>query len=143
MSLYAEVVKITVGSSLGHVDLLQALAENITRMMEFDENTAHQIGISIRESVINAVCHGNKLDESKKVNVEFEIYADRLVISVDDEGEGFNPATIPDPLALENLMKPSGRGIFFVKSFMDEVDFLPSPAGGTRLRMLKKRIYSP
>ncbi|MBI2821889.1 MAG: ATP-binding protein [Acidobacteria bacterium] len=133
-------VKVTVGSKLEYVDLLQMLAENITRMMKFDEEAVYRVGMSTRESVANAICHGNKQDASKWVQVEFEIYEDRLVINVDDAGEGFDPAELADPLAQENLLKPCGRGILFVRTFMDEVDFLPSPAGGTRLKMTK-RMY--
>lgn len=141
MNSCANVVEVTVASSLDFVELVQTLSDNITRMMGFDGDTAHWIGMSIRESVVNAIQHGNKLDKNKRVGIKFEIYADRLVINVDDEGEGFNPSDIPDPLSGENLMKPSGRGIFFMKSFMDQVEFLPSPAGGTRLRMTK-RVHS-
>ncbi|HEY3128302.1 MAG TPA: ATP-binding protein [Acidobacteriota bacterium] len=138
MSLRANVVEVSVESSLDYVELIQTLSDNITRMMGFDADTSHWIGMSIRESVVNAIYHGNKSDKSKRVGIKFEIYQDRLVVNVDDEGEGFDPGSIPDPLAGENLMKPSGRGIFFMKSFMDQVEFLPRPAGGTRLRMTKR-----
>ncbi|MBI3940843.1 MAG: ATP-binding protein [Acidobacteria bacterium] len=131
-------VRVTVRSQLNYVDLLQALAENIARLMKFDEDSIFWVGMSTRECVANAICHGNRLDGNKNVDVEFEIHADRLVISVDDAGDGFDPACVPDPRETENLLKSSGRGIFFVKSFMDQVDFLCSPAGGTRLRMTKR-----
>ncbi|HEY2931631.1 MAG TPA: ATP-binding protein [Acidobacteriota bacterium] len=138
MSSRASLVEIRVESSLNSVELVQALTDNITKMMRFDEDSAHWIGMSVRESMINAIRHGNQYQEGKKVDVTFEIYVDRLVISIDDEGRGFDPESLPDPLAPENLLKPSGRGIFFVKSFMDQVNFLRSPAGGTRLRMMKR-----
>ncbi|HEV8130073.1 MAG TPA: ATP-binding protein [Acidobacteriota bacterium] len=138
MSPRANVVEVTVESSLDHVELIQTLADNITKMMGFDEDTSHWIGMSIRESVVNAIQHGNKMDKNKKVGVKFEIYQDRLVVNVEDQGEGFDPSRIPDPLTGENLMRPSGRGIFFMKSFMDQVEFLPGTTGGTRLRMTKK-----
>lgn len=138
MSPRANVVEVTVESSFDYLDLIQALSDNITRMMGFDEDASHWIGMSIRESVVNAIQHGNRSDRKKRVSIKFEIYQDRLVVNVDDEGKGFDPANIPDPLTGENLMKPSGRGIFFMKSFMDQVEFLPSPTGGTRLRMTKR-----
>jgi serine/threonine-protein kinase RsbW len=131
-------LKLTFGSKLDYVDLAQSLAESVTRMMKFDEDSIYWIGMSTRECVANAICHGNKMDDSKDVDVQFEIHKDRLVISVDDQGEGFDPEGVPDPLTTENLLKPSGRGIFFVKSFMDQVDVLRSPSGGTRLRMTKR-----
>ena len=138
MGAHAEMVKVTMGSRSDYVDLLQTLAESIAQMMGFDENGVYWVGMSTRECVANAICHGNKCDRSKEVEVQFEIHEDRLVISVDDAGEGFDPSCVADPRAEENLLKPSGRGIFFIKSFMDEVDFLRSPAGGTRLRMVKR-----
>ena len=138
MSSRANLVEVRVESSLNSVELVQALTDNITKMMRFDEDTAHWIGMSVRESMINAVRHGNQYQESKRVDVTFEIHSDRLVINIDDEGNGFDPESLPDPLAPENLLKPSGRGIFFVKSFMDQVNFLRSPSGGTRLRMMKR-----
>lgn len=142
MGLRAEMIKVTVGSRPDYVDLLQTLAENIARMMGFDEDGVYWVGMSTRECVANAICHGNKCDESKEVEVQFEICEDRLVISVDDAGEGFDPSSVADPRAEENLLKPSGRGIFFIRSFMDEVDVLRSPAGGTRLRMVKRADLS-
>ena len=107
-------------------------------MVGFDEEARYWIGLSIRESVTNAIEHGNKLDQNKKVGIRFEIRSDRLVICVKDEGEGFDESKIPDPLDAKNLLKPSGRGIFYVRSFMDDVRFQPLPQGGLELRMEKR-----
>ncbi len=82
--------------------------------------------------------HGNKLDENKKVGVRFESFPDRLVIWVQDEGEGFNESQILDPLDPKNLLKPGGRGVFFVRSFMDEVGYELLPGGGLQMRMEKR-----
>ena len=90
--------------------------EKIGRMAGFDEDARYWIGLSIRESVTNAVHHGNKLDATKKVGVRFESLPDRLVICVQDEGEGFAESDVPDALDPENLLKPSGRGIFYIRS---------------------------
>ena len=138
MSSRGDLIRVTIESRLDYIDLLQALAERITRLRCSDEEVVFHVGMSTRESVANAICHGNRLDEHKQVDVEFHIHPDCLVICVDDAGDGFDPQGIPDPLAPENLLKPSGRGILFVRSFMDQVDFLRSPAGGTRLRMVKR-----
>ena len=108
----------------------------------FDDDSVHAIGIAIRESVINAVKHGNQNDAGKRVFVEIE--GDRpgaearLTVRVRDEGEGFDPDAVTSPLEPENLLKSSGRGIFLIRSFMDEVRIERSPAGGTQIQMTKR-----
>jgi serine/threonine-protein kinase RsbW len=106
--------------------------------MSFDEDSAHWIGMSVRESVTNAIQHGNKLDLSKKVDICFEVLPDRLSICVRDQGSGFQVDDIPNPLDNDNLLKPSGRGIFYIRTFMDEVEFRSLPQGGTEVYMVKK-----
>ena len=131
-------LEICFGSRFGYLDLVQDVSEAITRMVGFDEDTCYWITLSIRESVSNAIQHGNKLDESKKVGVRFESFSDRLVICVQDEGEGFDESQIGDPLDPENLLQPGGRGVFYVRSFMDEVDWKLLPGGGLEMRMEKR-----
>ena len=131
-------LEISFGSHLGYLDLIQELSEKISLMTGFDEDSRFRIGLSIRESVANAVQHGNKLDEKKKVGIRFESLPDRLVIYVQDEGEGFDESDVPDALDPENILKPSGRGIFYVRSFMDEVCYKILPEGGCEMRMEKK-----
>ena len=131
-------IEVTIGSAFENLDLIQALTDCITDYMNFDEDSAHWIGMSVRESVTNAIQHGNKLDLEKKVDVHFEIRADRLSISVKDQGNGFKAEEIPNPLDAENLLKPSGRGIFYIRTFMDEVEFRPLSQGGMEVYMTKK-----
>jgi serine/threonine-protein kinase RsbW len=92
--------------------------------------------------VINAIKHGNRHDRSKFVTVEFTttpaVNPDKLVVSIRDEGEGFEPEALADPLAPENLLKSSGRGIFFMRSFMDDVQLSRIPEGGMEVRMVKR-----
>ena len=97
------------------------------------------MSVAVRESVVNAIKHGNHLDESKRVALSFTLRPQALEVEVRDEGEGFDPGAVPDPLAPENLLKPDGRGIFFMRSFMDEVSYSFPARGGTVVRMLKKR----
>lgn len=123
---------------LEYLDLVQTVTNCITSFMEFDEDTAHWIGMSVRESVTNAIQHGNKLDPGKLVTIRFEIVPDHLDISVVDQGRGFQVDGLPNPLAPENLLKPSGRGIFYIRSFMDEVEFRPLSHGGMEVHMVKK-----
>ena len=97
------------------------------------------IDMAVREAVTNAVLHGNRQDENKTVDLVLKSSPDAVEISVHDQGPGFNPSDVPDPTAAENILKTSGRGIFFMRSFMDEVDWLIRPEGGTTVRMLKRR----
>ena len=87
--------------------------------------------MAVREAVANAIKHGNKLDVQKKVNATFELSGSELEITISDEGEGFDPATISDPLNPQNLLKTSGRGIFYMRTFMDRVQYSFQPGGGT------------
>ena len=101
----------------------------------------HWVGVAIRECVINAIKHGNHHDLSKRVFVEFATLLNgvpQITIRVRDQGEGFDPDTIADPLAPENLLKGSGRGIFLIRNFMDEVELQRAPEGGMEVLMVKR-----
>ena len=115
-----------------------AVAEFLSRS-GITEDAAFGIDMAVREAVTNAVVHGNRQDENKTVEVTLKSAPDAVEISVHDQGVGFNPEAVPDPTADENILKASGRGIFFMRSFMDEVDWLIRPGGGTTVRMLKRR----
>ena len=115
-----------------------AVAEFVIRSGVSDD-AAFGIDMAVREAVTNAVVHGNRQDESKVVDITLKSSPDAVEISVHDQGPGFNPSDVPDPTAAENILKTSGRGIFFMRSFMDEVDWLIRPEGGTTVRMLKRR----
>jgi serine/threonine-protein kinase RsbW len=138
MTIDKDRIEIRIGSALEYLDLVQALTDCITDFMGFDDDTAHWIGMSVRESVTNAIQHGNKLDLSKRVDISFEVTPEHLGISVKDQGNGFKIEKLPNPLDPENLLKPSGRGIFYIRSFMDEVEFIPLTQGGMEVHMVKK-----
>lgn len=138
MNIIANKIEVSIGSALEYLDLVQTVTDCITSFMGFDSDTAHWIGMSVRESVTNAIQHGNKLDENKKVDIRFEVASDCLDISVIDQGEGFQINNLPNPLDPENLLKPSGRGIFYIRSFMDKVEFRPLSQGGMEVHMVKK-----
>jgi serine/threonine-protein kinase RsbW len=93
----------------------------------------------VRESVVNAIKHGNKMDETKRVAVVMNLTPEALEVEIQDEGRGFDPTGVGDPLAPENLLKADGRGMFFMRSFMDEVSYSFPPQGGARVRMVKRR----
>ncbi|HLL76011.1 MAG TPA: ATP-binding protein [Pyrinomonadaceae bacterium] len=114
-------------------------AAGVAQRLGLGEEAAFGLDMAVRESVTNAVLHGNKHDERKQVEVTFEDAGDHVVVTVRDEGEGFDPSSVSDPTAEENLLKTSGRGILFMRSFMDTVDWEPHPAGGTVVRMTKKK----
>ena len=134
-------IDIRISSVLDNLDLIQVLADSLTRLMHFDEDSAHWIGMSVREAVTNAIQHGNKLDAEKKVDISFRVRSDRISILVKDQGDGFNADDIPNPLDSDNLLKPSGRGIFYMRTFMDEVEFRSVSEGGMEVRMMK-RLHS-
>lgn len=115
-----------------------AVAEFVGRSGVSDD-AAYGIDMAVREAVTNAVLHGNRQDENKTVDLVLKSSPDAVEISVHDQGPGFNPEDVPDPTATENILKTSGRGIFFMRTFMDEVDWLIRPEGGTTVRMLKRR----
>ena len=138
MKKIANEIEVIISSALDNLDLIQILTDCVTNHMGFDEDSAHWIGMSVRESVTNAIQHGNKLDLSKKVDICFELGPDRLSVSVRDQGNGFRADEIPNPLAFDNLLKPSGRGIFYMRTFMDEVEFRPLSQGGMEVYMVKK-----
>jgi serine/threonine-protein kinase RsbW len=129
-------VSYTLDSTLETVNQAEATAGKIAQQAGFDRDTADQISMAVREATVNAVLHGNKYDPAKKVRLAFEHGNRDLVITISDEGVGLNEATIPDPLAPENLLKTSGRGIFLIRSFMDEVRFRRLEPG-TEITLIK------
>lgn len=124
------------------LDFVQVVSDRVGHGVGLDDDTAHWIGVAVRESVINAIKHGNREDADKLVTIEFTVSPaaapEQLVVRVLDEGEGFDPDTVGDPLAPENLLKSSGRGIFFMRNFMDDVTLRRGDDGGMEVRMVKK-----
>jgi serine/threonine-protein kinase RsbW len=135
-------VRLDFPSTLEMLDTAQSVSEQVGRAAGLDDESLHWVGVAVRESVINAIKHGNGGDERKRVYVEFTPLEDDdppgLAIRVRDEGPGFDPALLPDCVAPENLLKCSGRGIFLIRSFMDELVLQRAPEGGMELRMVKR-----
>ena len=109
-------VRIAIGSRFEHIDLIQVVVDDALERLGLDDDSRHWVGIAIREAVANAIKHGNRQDPEKEVEVELAIAEDQAIIRVLDEGEGFDPQEVGDPLAPENLLKPNGRGIFYMKT---------------------------
>jgi serine/threonine-protein kinase RsbW len=134
-------VSYTLDSTLETVDSAEQAATRIAAENGFDEDEVMQIAMAVREAAVNAVLHGNAYDPGKKVTLDFERTAGDLVITIRDQGAGLDPNKIPDPLAPENLLKTSGRGIFLIRSFMDEVQIHPSQTG-TEIKLVK-HVHGP
>ena len=141
MTVDGQIIRLELPSSFEWLDLVQILSDRLSVMAGLDEDGVHWVGVAVRESVINAIKHGNREDRHKHVTVEFALTprarAERFTVRVLDEGEGFDPGAIADPLAPENILKSSGRGIFFMRSFMDDVAIERRPEGGMAVRMSK------
>ena len=131
-------VSYTLDSTLESVNTVEQLVEKFAADSGFPEEERHKISIAVREASVNAVLHGNAYDPTKKVTVGFDTTGESLVISIADQGRGLNPEEIPDPLAPENLLKQSGRGIFLIRTFMDEVRFRTLNPG-TEITLIKRR----
>jgi len=131
-------VKLDLASRFEMLDVVQTVLVQVCQLVGFDEESVHYMSVAVRESVVNAIKHGNRQDAKKRVLVRFTIHRRSLEVEVRDEGTGFNPQAVPDPLAPENLLKAYGRGIFFMRQFMDEVTHTFPPRGGTVVRMVKK-----
>lgn len=135
-------VRLDFRSSLDMLDLVQAVSDHVGRMAGLDDESLHWAGVAVRECVINAIRHGNGNDDSKRVHVEFTALdgdaGPGIAIRVRDEGRGFDPACLPDCRAPENLLKGSGRGIFLIRSFMDELELHRAPEGGMEVVMVKR-----
>jgi len=131
-------VRLEIASRLDLLEVVHTVLTHLGGLLGFDDESMHYMTVAVRESVVNAVKHGNKNDESKRVAVEFVLHPDALEFRVQDEGPGFDPERVADPVAPENVMRPDGRGIFFMRQFMDEVSYTFPAKGGTVVRMLKK-----
>jgi serine/threonine-protein kinase RsbW len=132
-----QTVKLKLSSRITYVDLVHQMTEDLARRCRFPKPAALDLALAVREAFINAVKHGNGMDEGKAVEVEFERNASRFLVSIRDEGNGFDPTLTADPRAAENLERTSGRGIFFMKSFVDEVSFQRRPGRGMEVLLVK------
>jgi serine/threonine-protein kinase RsbW len=124
-------------SNLESVDHAEQTVLREAEVLGFDEDDLHRIGISVRECMVNAVVHGNRYNARKKVHLKVNRAPDRLTVWVADEGEGFDPATLPDPCAGENLLRQSGRGVLMMQAFMDEFQICNRAPQGTEVKMVK------
>ena len=130
--------ELTISSKLDELEAVQKLISQATEAFGLSEDLAYWMELTISESVINAIRHGNQSDPTKTAHLRISSDGTSVEVIVDDQGEGFDLEDLADPTEGANLLKPCGRGILIIRSFMDEVDLSPREGGGTRLRMLKK-----
>jgi serine/threonine-protein kinase RsbW len=133
-----ETTELKFPSDVGAIGDAAAAVSEFMNRLGISEDVAFGVDMAVREAVTNAVVHGNKLDAAKVVEIKLRNTPNAFEITVRDQGTGFNPNEVPDPTRDENILKTSGRGIFFMRNFMDEVDWSEDPQGGTNVRMVKK-----
>jgi serine/threonine-protein kinase RsbW len=131
-------IEVTMETLLDSVALAEGITERVARAAGFHDDDCLKIGMSVREGVINAFRYGNEEQRHKKIQLNFEVTEEKFVVHIVDQGRGFDPRQVPDPLAEENLLKTSGRGIFLMRTFMDEFEVRRTPQGGAELVMAKK-----
>ena len=135
------IIRLEFSSAFEMLDFVQVVSDHLARGVGLDDDALHWVSVAIRESVINAIKHGNRNDAAKHVFVEFESETTdvpALSIRIRDQGEGFDPEKVANPLDEENLLKSSGRGIFLIRNFMDDVQLRRAPEGGMEIRMVKR-----
>lgn len=123
-------------STMESVGQVETAADQLASEAGLDEDQRFHIAMAVREAAINAVLHGNEYDPTRQIEVSLENTGTDLVFKIADQGNGFDPDHLPDPLAAENLLRGTGRGIFLIRSLMDEVHFRQLHPG-TELTLIK------
>ena len=124
-------------STLESVDTAEEAVLRVAEEVGFPEEDLHQLGMAVRESMVNAVVHGNRYNARKKVHLFVSKSQDHLTVVIADEGDGFDMKSVPDPLAEENLLRQSGRGLLLIQAFVDEFQMRRRSPSGTEVRMVK------
>src|SRR5215470_17076427 len=138
MTLETRHLEVTLETQVESVNLAEEMCLRVAEAAGFGEDECYRIGMSVREGVINAFHYGNQEKPEKKIHLAVDLTPDKMTIHVVDEGKGFSLADVPDPLAEENLLSTSGRGIFLMRAFMDEFDVVTGQNGGAEIVMSKK-----
>ena len=136
----AETVELSLDSTLESVDHAEELTVSFAQKAGFDEDDLTKIGMAVRECLVNAVVHGNRYNANKKVGFSVSKHGESLTVRIRDEGEGFDFENLPDPLAPENLLRTSGRGIFLMRSFMDDFQIRRREPGGMEVTLVKHMV---
>jgi serine/threonine-protein kinase RsbW len=131
-------IRMSLSSRFENIEMAQHLCGKLLEGRDVADDARHWILMALREALANAIKHGNQQNLEKRVELEMNVVDDVLEIKIRDEGEGFEPGDVPDPLAPENRLRTSGRGIFYMKTFMDEVRFRRRDGGGMEITLTKK-----
>ena len=131
-------LEITLATHVESVNLAEEMCLRVAEAAGFGEDDCYRIGMSVREGVINAFHYGNEERPEKKIHLALDLTPDKMIIHVLDEGKGFDLSDVPNPLAQENLLSTSGRGIFLMRAFMDEFEVVPGRTGGAEIIMSKR-----
>jgi serine/threonine-protein kinase RsbW len=127
------------GSRFENIELVQVvLKKTLDELGVEEKDVRYGIDLAVREAVANAIKHGNEQNPDKQVHVDLMLEGDELVIRIEDEGRGFDPSAVRDPLDPENILRPNGRGILFMRKFMDDVQYSLRPGGGTVVTLRKR-----
>jgi serine/threonine-protein kinase RsbW len=129
-------IELTIPSDPAEVQRIQDQIESQLKQHHFEDREIFSIRLALEEALVNAIKHGNQMDRSKKVHIRCDITSDRFDVAIVDEGPGFNPEDVPDPLWEENLERPCGRGLFLIRHYMTDVTYHPP---GNRVTMSKVR----
>lgn len=133
------VAQLELQSRYDTIELAERMLAEVCRSCAVSDEAVYWSGMALREALANAIKHGNKLSPDKRVFVQIEVNGgDVLRIAVEDQGEGFDPRQVANPLDPQNLLRESGRGVFYMRNFMDEVNFTTTSSGGTRIELTKK-----
>ncbi|HKH45679.1 MAG TPA: ATP-binding protein [Thermoanaerobaculia bacterium] len=130
------------GSRFENIELAQVVLRDTLDQIGVDEDARHDVDLAVREAVTNAIKHGNEQNPDKQVHIDLLLEGDDLVLQIADEGAGFDLSSVQDPLAPENILRPNGRGILFMRKFMDDIQYSLRPGGGTVVTM-RKRLAGP
>jgi serine/threonine-protein kinase RsbW len=133
---------LAIGSRFENIELVQVVLKDCLQREGMNKDALDWVDLAVREALANAIKHGNEQNPAKQVHVDLRVDEGELVIRIEDEGVGFDPSQLSDPLAPENILKTNGRGIFYMKSFMDQIEYSAGPGGGTMVT-LRKRISGP
>jgi serine/threonine-protein kinase RsbW len=128
---------LVLASRFENIEVAERALLDLCRRAGLDGDDDYWLVTALREALANAVRHGNRQDPKRHVRVAYVVENSTVTITVEDEGEGFDPKDIPDPTDPENLLRPNGRGIFYMRQFMNQVDFSPAPGGGMAVRMVR------
>lgn len=130
-------VDTSLASTLDSVDSAEELVLKAAQEAGVDEDELHRVGMAVREAMVNAVVHGNRYSANKTVRLMISVEPDRMTVRITDQGDGFDPVEVPDPLAQENLLRQSGRGILLIRAFVDRFHVRRVEPNGTEVTLVK------